>query len=569
MYQLLVTNGRIIDGTGNPWYKADLAVTNGRIVALNPNLTESAEHIIDASKLTVSPGFIDLHTHSDSTIATNNKATSSIMAGVTTEAIGNCGSSMYGFSPNYLETLRKRYGNLEISWTDLKGYREHLARKRIGINIAPFIGHNTVRASVMGPEGKGGEKIVPTEDESVRMEQLVERAMDQGAFGMTTGLGYPPGRNALPEEIIGLCRLVAKHGGVYMSHIRDPDGALTEAVTEFIQTCENAGIRGCMSHHKCIGPENWGKPNETVRLFERARQRGVEVMYDQYPWNYSSAANLGRWFISGWGRNQGIEGHYLPAKLDLITLVTDLRNPQLWPRIRKEAQERYEVEAKKNEERRRLMERHNLVASKTINPRSFEYITSSKTHPELIGKRFFEVAEAFGMDDYWEAVRKVLLDDEGETFTGGGGICEEDIVTILRYPGCAVSTDGSTRDAPSTVMRPAHPRNYGTYAKVLQHYVRERLLLSPEDAIRKMTSLPASFLGLNDRGIIRPGFWADLTLFDAERIANEATFAEPDRYPVGIEYVIVNGEIVAERGKRTESLPGKVLDRMEKGYKTP
>jgi N-acyl-D-amino-acid deacylase len=182
-----------------------------------------------------------------------------------------------------------------------------------------------------------------------------------------------------------------------------------------------------------------------------------------------------------------------------------LRNPELWSRIRKEAQERYEVEAEKNDQRRAAMEKHGLTASETINPRSFEYITASKTHPELIGKRFFEVAETLGIDDYWEAVRKVLLDDEGETFTGGGGVCEEDIITILRYPACAISTDGSTRDMPSTIMRPAHPRNYGTYAKILQHYVREKHLLSLEEAIRKMTSLPASFLGLTNRGIIRPG----------------------------------------------------------------
>jgi N-acyl-D-aspartate/D-glutamate deacylase len=210
------------------------------------------------------------------------------------------------------------------------------------------------------------------------------------------------------------------------------------------------------------------------------------------------------------------------------------------------------------------MEKYNLAASETVNPKNFEYITSSKTHPELVGKRFFEVAEALGMDDYWEAIRKILIEDDGETFTGGGGICEEDIVTILRYPACAVSTDGSTRDMPSTVMRPAHPRNYGTYAKILQHYVREEHLLSLENAVRKMSSLPASFLGLTDRGLIRPGSWADLTVFDSEHVENKATFAEPDRFPTGIEYVIVNGEIVAEKGKRTESLPGKVLDRTDR-----
>jgi N-acyl-D-amino-acid deacylase len=209
------------------------------------------------------------------------------------------------------------------------------------------------------------------------------------------------------------------------------------------------------------------------------------------------------------------------------------------------------------------MEKYNLAASETINPKNFEYITASKTHLELIGKRFFEVAEALGVDDHWEAIRRVLLNDEGETFTGGGGISEDDILTILRYPACAISTDGSTRDRPSTPMRPTHPRNYGTYAKILQQYVREEHLLSLEDAVRKMTSLPASFLTLTSRGLIRQGSWADLTVFDSESIENRATFAEPDRYPTGIEYVIVNGEIVAEKGERTESLPGKILNHRE------
>jgi N-acyl-D-aspartate/D-glutamate deacylase len=205
------------------------------------------------------------------------------------------------------------------------------------------------------------------------------------------------------------------------------------------------------------------------------------------------------------------------------------------------------------------MERYDVTPSEVVNPRSFEYITYSKTHPELIGKRFFEVAEALGVDDYWEAIRKVLLDDEGHTFTGGGGMCDEDILTILRCPLCAVSTDGSTRDFPSSVMRPAHPRNYGSFAKVLQRYVREEHVLSLEDAVRKMTSLPASFLGLNNRGLLYPGNWADITVFDPDTIKNKATFAQPDQYPTGIEYVLVNGEIAAEKGKRTDSLSGKVL----------
>jgi len=549
MYDTLFKNGRIVDGTGNPWFKADVAVIEGKVAAIGRQVAGEAERVIDASGLVVTPGFIDLHTHSDRSIRTNNKATSSIMAGVTTEAVGNCGGSAYSGR-----------GQADIKM-DLKRYSERLNETGIGINIAPFIGHNTIRTSVMGSEGNGGERMTPSGNELEEMKRLVEEAMAQGAFGLTTGIWYPPGRNALTEEIVEICRVVAKYGGVHMSHIRGEAGTLIEAIKEFIEICEKAKIAGCISHHKAMGPQNWGKPTETIRLLEKARRRGIEVMCDQYPWNYSSAANIGRWFISGMGRNPGIEGHYRPTKMDLETFLGDLRNSELWARIKREAQERYDVDEARNEERRRAMEKHGVTPSEVVNPRDFEYITYSKTHPELAGKRFFEVAGALGMDDYWEAIRKVLLDDEGYTFTGGGGMCEEDIVTILRFPACAVSTDGSTRDRPSMVMSPAHPRNYGSYAKVLQRYVREERVLSLEDAVRKMTSLPATFLGLADRGIIRLGAWADLTVFDPDKIENKATYAEPDKYPVGIEYVLVNGEIAAERGVRTDTLSGKVLIR--------
>jgi len=559
MYDILFKNGRILDGTGNPWFKADLAVANQRIVALGRHLTRGAERVIDASGLTISPGFIDLHTHTDRTIIQNNRATSSVMAGVTTEGVGNCGSSAYCFSEEYLETLRNRARGIEIDWTDLKGYRETLEENRIGINVAPFVGHNTVRASVMGPEGSGGERIVPSDAEMGEIKRMLEEAMLQGAFGMTTGLWYAPGRNALTDEIVELCQVVAKHGGVYMSHIRGEADVLIESVREFIETCERADIRGCISHHKAMGPQNWGKPSETVRLLEKALRRGVEVMCDQYPWNYSSAANLGRWFISGWGRNRGREGHYVPDPLDLETFLRDLGDPDLWARMKGEAQERYDVEVAENEVRRRAMGRHNIKPSEIVDPRSFEYITHSKTHPEVVGKRFFEVAEALGMDDHWEAMRRVLLNDGGHTFTGGGGMSDEDIATILRFRACAVSTDSSTRDEPSNILRPAHPRNYGSFAKVLGRYARVERVLSLEEAVRKMTSLPAGFLGLTDRGIIRPGAWADLTLFDPEEIENRSTFGEPDRYPAGIRCVLVNGEMAAENGRRTDSLSGRVL----------
>ncbi|MDH5790664.1 MAG: D-aminoacylase [Candidatus Bathyarchaeota archaeon] len=559
MYDIVFKHGRVVDGTRNPWFRADVAVAKGKIAAVSRHVGDEAERVIDASGLVIAPGFIDLHTHTDRSILTNKRATSSVMAGVTTEGVGNCGSSAYCFTPEYLDNMRARVPDLEVDWTDLKGYRERLEAEGVGINLAPFVGHNTIRTCFMGPEDMGGERTIPTEAEMEGMKGLLDEAMAQGAFGLTTGLWYAPGRNALTEEVVELCRVAAGHGGVYMSHIRGEADVLIESTVEFIEICERAGIRGCISHHKAMGPQNWGKPGETMRLLERARKRGVEVMCDLYPWNYSSAANLGRWFISGWGRNRGIEGHYVPDPLDLKTFLDDLRDPELWSRIKKEAQERYDVEVEKNEERRRALAKHGIKPSEIVDPRSFEYVTHSKTHPKAVGRRFFEVAEALGMDDHWEAIREVLLDDDGETFTGGGGMCDEDIATILRFSACAVSTDSSTRDSSSTTLRPAHPRDYGSFAKVLGKYVREEGLLSLEDAVRKMTSLPASFLGLQDRGAIRPGAWADLTVFDAEEIENRSTFGEPDRYPSGIKYVLVNGVVAAEEGGRTEGLSGKVL----------
>jgi N-acyl-D-amino-acid deacylase len=559
VYDLVFKNARITDGTGNPWIKADLAVTNGKIAAIKKNNLEDAQRTIDAHGLVIAPGFIDLHTHTDRAILTNNKATSSIMAGVTMEAIGNCGSAMYGFTHDQIESFQKRMPDIKINWTDLKGYRETLEKKGIGINLVPFFGHNTIRTSVMGEEGKGGERTKPTTEEMRRMRELALDLMDQGAFGMTTGLWYPPGRNALTKEIIDLCKIVANKGGVYMSHIRGEAGVLIESVNEFVEICEKADIRGSLSHHKAMQEWNWGKPNETIRILKKARERGVEIICDQYPWEYSSSANLGRWFISGWGRNSGREGHYNPHNLTLEILLRDLKDPVMWLRIKKEAKERFNLEVKENNKRSNLLIKHGIIPSEIVDPRSFEYITYSKTHPELEGKRFYEVVDTLGMNDYWEAIRKVLLDDEGNTYTGGGGMCEEDIKTILSFPACSVSTDGETRDKPSSVLKPAHPRAYGTFAKILQKYVRETKVLTLEDAIRKMTSLPASFLGLSDRGVIRIGAWADLTIFDPDKVENKATYAKPDAFPVGIQYVIVNGEIAQETGKRSDKLSGKVL----------
>jgi N-acyl-D-amino-acid deacylase len=384
MYDIIFKNGRIVDGTGNPWFRADIAVSEGKLAAVAVGIKGDAGRVVDAGSLVVAPGFIDVHTHTDRTILIHKRAASSVMAGVTTEGIGNCGGAVYGYLPTSLEDIQKRLTDIDVDWTDLAGYTKRVEENGLGINVAPFVGHNTIRRSVMGAEGKGGERIVPEADEMVAMKGLVEKAMIQGAFGLSAGLWYAPGRNALIGEVVELNRVVVEYGGVFMSHIRGEAGVLVESVEEFIETCARAGIRGCISHHKAMGPQNWGKPMETVRLLAEARAKGVEVMCDQYPWNYSSAANMGRWFISGWGRNRGRDGHYVPEPLELETLIADLRDPETWKRIKSEAQARYDLEVEENEERRRSMRNHGIIPSEIVDPRSFEYVTYSRNHPELV-----------------------------------------------------------------------------------------------------------------------------------------------------------------------------------------
>lgn len=556
MSDIVIKNGRIVDGTGNSWFRANISIKNGKIEKISRSRAGEGESIINAKDLVISPGFIDLHTHSDGTIMMHPLCDSSLKMGVTTEAVGNCGGAAYAFTEEY--ALRQK-----VDWTTLGEWRERVESKGIGHNIAPFCGHNTIRNCVMGYEGEGGERPEPSEKELERMKKLVAGAMEDGAFGMTTGLRYAPGRNAYTEEVIELCRVVAKYDGCYMSHIRDEHRRLIEAVWEFLETCEKANIRGCISHHKANTPGDWGKAHETIRLIENARERGIEVIIDQYPWRYSSTRNLGRWFLPNLSRNPALPGHYKP-KEEISEILKDLKDTETWERMKREANERRDADYEQSEKRKKTLLKRGLYAGEIYEPIDCEAITYSKNHPEFVGKRFFNIAKDMGTEDFWEAIRKLYIDDEGQTFVGGGGMCEDDVLTILKCPLTSPSTDSSTRDYPpsSTTIRAGdHPRSYGSYPRILEKYVREKKVLTLEEAIRKMTSLPASFLGLTDRGLIREGSWADITVFNPKTIKNRATFAEPYRHPEGMPYVIVNGEIVIYEAKHTGAIPGKVLIR--------
>ncbi|MEM2893908.1 MAG: D-aminoacylase [Candidatus Bathyarchaeia archaeon] len=550
VFDIVIKNGKIFDGTGNPWFRANIGIKNGIISKITRKEDIKAERVIDARGKAVMPGIVDLHSHTDFSITWNNRAKNRLRQGITTDVVGNCGLSSYGFKRGFegkisgwLSSMAGKH--IEVDWNTLAQWRRKLESIGIGNNIVPFIGFGTVRRSVMGDEGEGGERNEPEEHELDEMRTLVEEAMREGAFGLTTGLEYAPQRNAYTEEIISLAKVASSYGGCYMSHIRSEDDFLIEAVEEFIRICLEADIPGCISHHKACNPRVWGKSKETLRRINEARNRGLEIICDTYPWLYVAVRNVGLFFLK--------PGDSIEAKRDDI--LRSMKNEEEWMKLKNDAKMRYEEERKWIEETREKLKRRGTPGRIPWDPTTYYIIVYSKRFPELEGRNFTEAAKMLGIEDPWDAMRRLYLADEGTTCVAMGSMDEEDLIEILKAPFTAVSTDASAEDEP----RSLHPRGYGTYPLLFERYVRDKAVLSLEEAVRKITSLPAGFLGLEDRGLIREGFWADLVVFDPSMIENRATYTEPTSYPIGISHVLVNGELAVDNGEFTESLSGRVL----------
>ena len=551
---VLIRNGLVVDGTGNPWFRADIGIKDGRIVKVSRVISEEADRVINADGLIVAPGFIDLHNHSDiiemtGSILLNRTAENLVMQGITTIVTGNCGYSAAPLSESLRKKLKERIAkavkagiiseSVEIDWLTMREWMSRVEEVGVSVNVVPFVGFGTVRESVMSDP----DRIEPTKEELEKMKAMVREAMEDGAFGMTTGLEYYPQCNASIEEIVELLKVVAEYGGVYMSHIRSEDDYLVEAVREHIKICKLAGVPCCISHHKACGYRNWGKVCETVRLIEEARREGIEVICDCYPWETAAVQNLGELLM--------------PDLVSKEKLLEYLKDDVKWEEIKEEAQKRLEQELKRNEEMRKVLSRKGSPYPIVWDPRTYYRIVYSKSRPDLVGKNFSEVAEILGVKDPWEAMRKLYLNDDGETRVCVGDMREEDVITVLKQPWIAVSTDSSA----DVRCRELHPRAYGTYPRLFQRYVRELRILSLEEAIRKVTSLPAQFLGLKDRGLIKEGFAADIVIFDLRKIKCKATYATPCKHPEGVHYVLVNGVLVIDEGEHTGELPGKVLKR--------
>jgi len=534
-YDLLIKNGRIIDGAGNPWYRGDLAVKEGRIAEIGKPGDAEAERVIDVMGLVVAPGFIDAHSHSDSSTLVYREMESTLHQGITTVMSGQCGSSLAPVSDEAREEVQRRVDarlppgiELKITWCTFDEYLREEERKGLGANVAHLVGHGALRASGMGLEARG-----PTKAELGRMKELTAEAMEAGAYGLSTGLIYPPGIFAETAEIIELAKVAAKYGGIYDSHIRGEGKTLMEALREAIEIGEKACIPVQISHHKVASKSIWGKSVETLRMFEEARARGVDVTVDQYPYKAGSTGLMT--LLPPWAHSGGNE-----AALEM------LRNPELREQMRREIEEGIPGWENFGGE----------LGWENV------YVSSVKTdeNKPVEGMSIVEVKEHRGAPDEFTALYQLLLEEEGTAgmviFYGDEG----DVRRIMRHPLHMVGTDaGSCQTEGPFCQGKPHPRHYGTYPKILGIYVREEGVLRLEEAVRKMTSFPAQRFGILDRGLLRPGMWADITVIDPETVIDKATYKDPHQYPVGIPHVVVNGELAIDSGEYTGALAGKTL----------
>lgn len=541
LYDIAILNGIIVDGSGNPWFKANIAIKDGVISAISKHEVFKADEVIDAKDLIVSPGFIDIHGHSDITLIINPFAESKILQGVTLEVIGNCGSSaapvIGDFTINRMRRRLSEYG-LDLAWSSVDEYLSLIEKKGISINVAMLVGHGQIRSCVMDFEARE-----PSLSELEDMKIILKESLEHGAFGISSGLVYAPGRFAKTEELVELCKIVAKYNGLYATHIRGERETIIDALNEAIYIAMKSGVKLQISHHPPkIGA--YGKSKETLKIIEEARLIGVDVLCDFHPYiagSTSLSALLPAWVQEG-GSSR---------------IIARLKDPDT------------RVEIKKDMIREPIP---GPGPCGLIKRGMWDMIILSncKVNKDLIGKSFHEIAKLKGKDPF-EVYFDILLEEDLIGNIVGFYYNEDDVRNVASNPYSMVGSDGYAL-APYGVLseEAGHPRSYSTFPMVIRKYVRgesrsdlnydcgERIM-SLETAIMKMTSMPASRLNIHDRGIIKTGFWADIVIFDYHRIRDLSTYVNPQVYPIGIEYVIVNGKIVVESGKHTGLKPGRVL----------
>jgi len=519
MYDLIIKGGRIVDGSGNPWYPGDIAITNGTIYAVG-KVEKEARETLDASGLVVSPGFIDAHSHGDLVLISEPEARIKIMQGITTEIVGQDGLGEAPLTDDTVDMWRRYLsglnGNPDLGWEwrSFGDYLKRLEAARPSVNVASLVGHGNIRLAIMGMEDRK-----PTNRELSKMKRLLDKSLSEGGIGFSTGLIYPPCVYADAKELTELCKVAAAHRGVFVVHMRNEGDRLLDSIDEVVSVGCDSGVSVHISHFKSNGRPNWGRSPQALDRVEEARRNGVDVTFDQYPY-IAGSTFLGS-LLPPWAHAGGLDN-----------LLTRLRD---------------------GETRKKLTSILNHEGDEgSLNEWDRILITNVRTsrNKRFEGRYISEIAKEIEKKPA-ETVLDIVLEEENSATMATFTMDENDVRTIMRSPFGMVCTDG-------IVLGKPHPRAYGSFPRVVGRYVREGVLRL-EEAIRKMTSFTAQTHDLMDRGVLRPGLVADITVFDPEKIEDTATFENPIQYPQGIEYVVVNGEVTVERGKHTGCRAGKVL----------
>jgi dihydroorotase/N-acyl-D-amino-acid deacylase len=529
VYDLIIRNGRLIDGSGRPGFNADIAIAHDRIVKIGNLHSASAKRVIDAHDQVVAPGFIDMLGQSEQYVLIDPRAMSKVMMGVTTEITGE-GESVSPLNDRILkeqEDFNRRF-NLKVDWRTLDEYFKRLDKQGAGVNLGTFVGATQVREYVIGYDNRP-----PTTAELEQMKKLVADAMKDGALGLSTSLQYVPARFAKTDEIVELAKVAHQYGGIYISHQRSEANAIDDSMKEVFEIARRAQIPAEIWHFKTAYKKNWGRMPEMLSRVAAARRQGLKITADVYPYvagSTSLSACLPPWAIEG-GTDR---------------MVARLKDPATRDRLKKEI---------------------------TTDSKDWENIYLGSGGPEGIligavvnrdletwqGKRLSEIAAAQNKDPL-DALFDFIIADHGQTGAIFFMMQESDMQAALKSPFVSICTDSGARatDGPLAGSK-SHPRGWGTYPRILGKYVRDEKLIPLEFAIHKMTGLPAANVGLKNRGLLREGYFADITIFDPKTVIDRATFAEPNQYPVGINFVIVNGRVEVDNGQRTPALAGRVL----------
>ncbi|MDO8677993.1 MAG: D-aminoacylase [Acidobacteriota bacterium] len=529
-FDVLITGGRIVDGSGAPWYRADIGIVGDRITAIGKLGDQTATTKIDASNLIVAPGFIDMLGQSEFNVLADGRAASKITQGITTEITGE-GTSIAPLNDRLILRAKTLYDRYKVAqdFRTLGEYFARLERTPPAINVGTFVGAGGVRANVVGDSQRAA-----TPEELEQMKTLVGQAMEQGALGLSTSLQYVPDRFASTDEIVALARIAARHGGIYISHQRSESAQIMPSLDEVFAIAERAAIPAEVWHLKTAYQANWGRMADVLKHFEAARARGLDVTANMYP--YDRASNGLDACLPLWVREGGLE-----------PMLKRLQDPALRERIKRDMND---ANAKDWENQWYGSGGADGVMLSTVSDPSLR---------KLEGKTLAEIGKEMSKDPR-DAVMDLVIADRGESSVIISIMREDDVRLALSNPLIAIGTDSGARaeDGPLSESK-SHPRAWGSFARILGKYVRDDKLISLEEAIRRFTSRPAARVGIADRGILRPGFKADVTVFDAARIRDVSTFVDPTHYSEGVMHVLVNGTAVVSSGKITSERPGQPI----------